>query len=105
MDAIALREPQAFAAVLARHRQVQRVVCGHCHRAIVAQLGSATVTIAPSVGVAVALDLTPGGPSVFFKEPPAFAIHRWTAESGFVTHTAFVEDFEGPYPFLTYGPE
>ena len=105
MDAIALREPQGFADVLARRRQVERVVCGHCHRNIVAQLGSATVTIAPSVGVAVALDLAPEAPSVFVKEPPAFALHRWTPESGFVTHMAFVEDYEGPFPFLTYGPE
>lgn len=105
MDAIALREPQALASVLGRHAQVERIVCGHCHRNIVAQLGPATVTVAPSVGVSVALDLSPGGPSAFVKEPPQFAIHRWTSETGFVTHAAYIEDFEGPYPFLTYGPD
>lgn len=100
MDAIALKAPEGLAAVVARHPQVQRVVCGHLHRQITARLAHATASSAPSVGVSVAFDLRPGGPSAFVKEPPAFAVHRWTTESGFVTHNVFVEDYEGPYPFV-----
>ena len=47
MDKIALREPEAFAAIVARHSQVKRIVCGHHHRPIFAQLGQAIVSIAP----------------------------------------------------------
>jgi len=100
MDAIALKVPEGLAAVVGRHPQVQRVVCGHLHRQITARLAQATATSAPSVGVAVALDLQPGGPSAFVKEPPAFSVHRWTGPSGFVTHNVFVDDYDGPYPFI-----
>ena len=34
MDRIILREPAAFVGVIAKHRQVQRVLCGHHHRPI-----------------------------------------------------------------------
>ena len=103
MDAIALTNARAFASVLARHGQVGRVVCGHCHRQIVANIGPATCIVAPSPAVAVAFDLSPDGPSMFVKEPAQFNAHLWSEGEGFVTHTVFVEEFEGPYPFLSYG--
>ena len=103
MDAIALTNADAFAAVLARQPQVERLVCGHCHRQIVARVGHAIVTVAPSTAVAVAFDVSEDGPSAFVKEPPQFALHLWSAETGFVSHTLFVEDYEGPYPFLSFG--
>lgn len=104
MDAIAIENPGAFAEIVRRHPQVERIVCGHCHRQIVARVGGATATIAPSTGAAVVFDLEPGAPSAFAMEPPQFALHRWTRESGFVSHNVFVEDYAGPYPFLTCGP-
>jgi 3',5'-cyclic-AMP phosphodiesterase len=101
MDAINLRNAAAFAEIVARHRQVERIVCGHNHRAITARVGNAIATLAPSVGGSVELDLRPGAPSAFMLEPPAYQIHLWTPEDGFVTHTACVEDYAGPFPFTT----
>lgn len=101
MDAIALREPEAFVAVLGRHPQVQRVVCGHHHRPVFAALGGAVASICPSVAHQVELDLAEGAPAAFVMEPAGFQVHRWRAETGFVTHTACVEAFAGPYPFLS----
>jgi Icc protein len=100
MDAIALREPDAFVAVIARHRQVHRIVCGHHHRPVVARLAHAIVSIAPSVAHQVELDLSDDGPSAFVMEPSAFDLHLWDDRSGFVTHTALVEAFPGPFPFI-----
>ena len=28
-------------------------------------------------------------------------MHVWTAEDGFATHTAYAQDYPGPFPFLT----
>jgi len=68
MDKIALREPEAFAAIVARHSQVKRIVCGHHHRPIFAQLGQAIVSIAPS---AEANGLLPtGAPIKRFSSDP-----------------------------------
>ena len=100
MDRIALHDPAAFAAVLARHPQVQRVVCGHHHRPVTASLGTAIASICPSVAHQVELDLHEDAPPAFVMEPAAFQIHRWQPGTGVVTHTACVEAFPGPFPFL-----
>ncbi len=101
MDAINLQDAAAFTAVVARHKQVERIVCGHHHRPVVARVGQAIATISPSVAHQVELDLQPGAPSVFVLEPPAFTLHLWDAVTGFVSHNALVESFPGPFPFLT----
>jgi len=101
MDNINLRNSDDFAAVIARHTQVRRIVCGHHHRAIVGQVAHAIATIAPSVAHQVELDLTPGAAGAFVMEPPAYQLHRWSAASGIITHTAYVDAAPGPFPFLT----
>ena len=99
MDAINLRDAAAFAAVIARHRQVHRIVCGHHHRPVVAQVAQAIASISPSVAHQVELDLDPGAPNAFVLEPPALQIHCWSAATGFVSHVAMVEAYPGPFPF------
>jgi 3',5'-cyclic AMP phosphodiesterase CpdA len=101
MDRINLRDAHAFAAVIARHRQVERVICGHHHRPIVARVAHATASISPSVAHQVEMTLNPHDAGAFVFEPPAFQLHRWTAADGIVSHTVYVEDFPGPYPFVT----
>ncbi|RFB78821.1 phosphodiesterase [Methylovirgula sp. 4M-Z18] len=100
MDKITLQNADAFRDVIARHAQVDRIICGHYHRQITARVGNALATIAPSTGVQVAFDLHPQAASAFVKEPGQYVVHVWTPESGFVSHTVYVEDFEGPYPFV-----
>lgn len=100
MDQLALQDRAAFADVLARHRQARRVICGHNHRPVTARVGEAVASIAPSVAHQVELDLRAGAPSALVLEPPAYQLHHWSAEHGFVTHTAFVESYPGPFPFL-----
>jgi 3',5'-cyclic AMP phosphodiesterase CpdA len=100
MDRIALRHIEAFAAVIARHKQVERIICGHHHRPIFTQLGHAIVSIAPSVAHQVELAFDPAATPAFNFEPPAFHLHLWSATEGFVTHTAYVETWPGPYPFV-----
>ena len=99
MDAINLRDSAAFAAVIGRHSQVQRIVCGHHHRPVVAQVAHAIASISPSVAHQVELDLRPDASGAFVLEPPAFQIHTWSQAAGFVSHTACVEEFPGPFPF------
>ncbi len=100
MDRINLRNIPAFAAIIARHRQVERIICGHHHRPIVARLAHAIASIAPSVAHQVEMTLNPHDSGAFNFEPAAFQLHRWTAADGIVSHTVYVEDFPGPYPFV-----
>jgi 3',5'-cyclic-AMP phosphodiesterase len=100
MDKIALRNPEVFTAVIARHPQVRRIICGHHHRPIFTQVAQAIASISPSVAHQVELNFDPADKGRFNFEPPAFHLHRWTVADGIVTHTAYVEDYPGPYPFV-----
>jgi 3',5'-cyclic AMP phosphodiesterase CpdA len=99
MDEINLRNADAFAAIVARHPQVERVLCGHHHRPIVARFAGTMVQVAPSVAHQVTLALRPGAPESLILEPPAYLLHRWTPQNGLVSHQAYIGDFPGPYPF------
>ncbi|HEV2559250.1 MAG TPA: phosphodiesterase [Microvirga sp.] len=101
MDAIRLMDGRdAFAEIIARHPQVERILTGHHHRPIVSRFAGTLCQVAPSVAHQVVLDLDPAGPSAFVLEPPAFLLHRWTGEAGLVTHTAYVDRAPGPFPFV-----
>jgi Icc protein len=100
MDRINLRNTAAFTAVIARHRQVLRIVCGHHHRTIFTQVAHSIATISPSVAHQVEMNFDPADKGSLNFEPPAFHLHRWTAAAGLVTHHAYVETFPGPYPFI-----
>jgi len=100
MDRIRLHNATAFAEIVARHQQVERIVCGHHHRSITTKLAQAIASISPSVAHQVEMSLLPDDPGAFVFEPPAFQLHRWTPADGIVSHTVFVEQFPGPFPFL-----
>ncbi|HEY2620530.1 MAG TPA: phosphodiesterase [Acetobacteraceae bacterium] len=100
MDRINLRNTPEFAAIVAKHRQVDRIICGHHHRPIVARVAHAIASISPSVAHQVEMSLDPHDAGSFVFEPPAFQLHRWTAADGIVSHTVYVEDFPGLYPFV-----
>jgi 3',5'-cyclic-AMP phosphodiesterase len=100
MDRMGLAGIERFAALLARHPQVERVLCGHLHRPIEARIGVCVIaSTAPSTAHQVALDLRPDGPSAFTMEPPGYQLHLWRPGSGMISHTALIGAFPGPYPF------
>lgn len=99
MDRTMLRNGAEFGAVIARHRNVARVIAGHNHRPITAAFAGTILTVAPSTAHQVTLDLADSGHGSFLFEPPAFFLHLWSEVSGLVTHMGYVERFDGPYPF------
>lgn len=100
MDRIKLEDAAAFAAIIARHPQVRRILCGHVHRPVTTHVGHAIASISPSVAHQVVLDLDPSGPSAFVMEPPAFQVHHVNGTGEIVSHTAYVETYPGPFPFV-----
>ena len=77
-----------FRDLLDTHPQVKRIVCGHMHRVIQANLGRTPVSVCPSTTYQVCLDIVPESPPKFIAEPPALQLHRWNGEV-LVTHTAY----------------
>lgn len=104
MDRIALRDIPAFTALVARHPQVRRIVCGHHHRAITVPVAQAIASISPSVAHQVELDISDNPVGLWRLEPAAFQLHLTQAQPGgavrLVTHTAYVDSYPGPFPFL-----
>ncbi len=97
MDALGLDEAEAFGAVVARHPQVEAVVCGHLHRPIHLRWRGTVVTTAPGPAHQVALDLRPAGGLALVLEPPAVLLHVWRPGVGLVTHTSYIGDFGPPH--------
>ena len=99
MDHVGLEGSEALARVIARHPQVERVLCGHLHRPIQYRFAGTIASTSPSPAHQVALDLSPDAPSDFKMEPPAFQLHAWREGTGVVSHIAYIGHFAGPYPF------
>lgn len=101
MDRMGLEDPSGMARILARHKQVVRILCGHIHRAIQTTLSGVPVSVGPSTCFQVELRLTHRPGITLTREPPAYQLHVWGGEGGLVSHTAYVEDFgvwERPTP-------
>jgi 3',5'-cyclic AMP phosphodiesterase CpdA len=99
MDRVGLDGAQAMGAVVQRHPQVERVLCGHLHRPIQLRWHGTVVLTSPSTAHQVVLDLREEAPSAFAMEPPAFLVHVWHEGTGLLTHTSYVGEYPGPYPF------
>ncbi|HKW80100.1 MAG TPA: phosphodiesterase [Casimicrobiaceae bacterium] len=100
MDSIGFADPGALEAIVRRYPNVERVLCGHLHRAIQVRFGGTIASTCPSPAHQVALDLDADAPSRFVLEPPGYELHWWdAARARLVSHTAFIGDFAGPYPF------
>ncbi len=105
MDEIGLREgAAALETLVARHPNVERLICGHLHRAIDVRFGGSIASTSPAPAHQVCLDLSPDAASAWTLEPPGFRVHAWSAaDRRLVTHLAASGSFEGPFPFHDNG--
>ncbi|RZI78055.1 MAG: phosphodiesterase [Rubrivivax sp.] len=103
MDEIGLLDgADVLESLVSRHGNVERIVCGHLHRAIDVRFGGTIASTAPAPAHQVCLDLSPQAPSAWVMEPPGFRVHAWAGER-LVTHLAPTGSYEGPYPFHENG--
>jgi Icc protein len=92
MDAMGLEGHDALAALIRRHPQVERIVCGHLHRPIARRVAGTVAVVCPATAHQVALDLPPATRLAIVMEPPAVMLHVWLgAADGLVTHVSQIE--------------
>jgi len=85
-DGIGLHDADLLAGVVSRHRQVERVICGHHHRVVFGQCAHAPVIVAPSTSWTYGLALHPGQPvAPRTSEPCGWMLHARGAH-GFASH-------------------
>lgn len=92
MDGMSLADPQDEEAIIARHPQVERVICGHIHRAVQARFGGTIASICPSTCQQLVLDLAPDAGLGLTYEPAGFQLHLWKG-GRLVSHTVPVGDY------------
>jgi 3',5'-cyclic-AMP phosphodiesterase len=101
MDRIRLLEgAERLADIVRPHRNVERILCGHHHRAIETRFAGTIASISPGVAHQVMFTIADDGPAALVLEPPAYQLHRYRPETGIVSHTVYVERYPGPFPFL-----
>ena len=102
MDRIRLLEgAERLAEIVRPYRNIERILCGHHHRAIETRFAGTICSISPGVAHQVTFDITEDGPASLVFEPPAYQLHRFRPETGIVSHTVYVERYPGPFPFLS----
>ena len=100
MDDIGLLEgAQELEALISRHPNVERIICGHLHRAIQVRFGGTMAATVPSPAHQVCLDLATDAASMWTLEPPGFALHALPANGRLVSHTVASGIYDGPFPF------
>ena len=100
LDVIGLDNADRLGEVVARHGQIQRVLCGHDHRPIQTLWAGALTITGPSTAHQFVLTFDEDSSGRWITEPPACLIHRWLGpERGLVTHTSYIGDYGPPQPF------
>jgi 3',5'-cyclic AMP phosphodiesterase CpdA len=105
MDINNLRNGQEILARLEAYPGPARMISGHVHRAMTAQLGRVTCQIAPATCHAVHVDQTEGAINSLIMEPAAFTLYEWRQEpcAALVSNVVPVGQFAGPWPFYGAG--
>ena len=97
MDHMGLGGSADFAEIIRRHPQIERICCGHVHRAIECRFAGTIFGTAPITSHQVTLDLRSDKPLTFAIEPPGYQLHYWREEVGLPTHTAQIGDWPQLY--------
>ncbi len=77
---------EAFRTLMDDSPQVDLIMCGHIHRALVGRAGRAPVVVSPSVTYAYPLEMRPGIKLARKPEPPAFTLHIRTGPRDWTSH-------------------
>jgi 3',5'-cyclic-AMP phosphodiesterase len=90
LDEPPFRNADAAAAVIARHRQVRQVTCGHIHRAMHLNWAGTCAAVAPSTVYQMNLAFEAGQGFDPTDDPPAIALYRWRDGLGPVGYVSLI---------------
>jgi 3',5'-cyclic-AMP phosphodiesterase len=100
LDAYRLIDEKPLAQVIGAFDNIHAVLCGHVHRTMLRRWAGTVVCCCPSTTTQIALELMPKAKPESFVGPAACMLHLWDAEHGLVSHTSYIGDYPGPYPFF-----
>lgn len=101
MDGLGLTGHEALAQIVQKYDCIQRIGCGHVHRPVQTIWAGTLAYTVPSPVHQVSLDLSGEvQAATFTMEPPAYQLHLWEPERGLVSHTQYINSYDGPYSFF-----
>jgi 3',5'-cyclic AMP phosphodiesterase CpdA len=89
LDAAGFHGAERLGAIVERHAQVERIACGHIHRAMQVRWHGTIACTAPSTAHQFVLELRERRPLGFVLEPAGFLLHVWE-DGAMVTHECTV---------------
>lgn len=89
-DRIGLSGAEAMGAIVARHPQIETILCGHVHREITLRWHGTLVTVTPSAAYQYPLELKESAGFRPVDEPPACRLCHWRPEVGLVSHLSYI---------------
>jgi 3',5'-cyclic AMP phosphodiesterase CpdA len=92
-------EGAALRAVIERFDNVEIVLCGHVHRAMLRRWAGTVICSCPSTATEIDLRLVASAPPSSHDGPRAIMLHDWNEGDGLISHTSQIGGFAGPYPF------
>jgi len=96
-----------LAALLSRHAQVQRLICGHAHRPIAGTFGGRPVWVAPATCYQFEAGFSSANTLALTREPPGFSLHLWLDDPAqgpsLASHYIPIGDFGDPIVLLKDG--
>lgn len=97
MDGMKLRDSAALGDIVASHPNIERILCGHMHRAMHVRWRGTVLSIPISTVEQIHLGFSPDAPLGTIGEPPGFQLHYDDPVDGLITHVVPVGGFDGPY--------
>ncbi len=100
LDGCRYLEDDALAAVIRSTSNIEAVLCGHVHRSMVRRWAGTIVIACPSTTTEIALRLGDQSEPASYLGPSACMLHLWNPRHGLVSHTSYIGQYPGPYPFF-----
>ncbi len=85
--------------IVEKYACIKAILCGHIHLQAHINWRNTIVSVAPSTGMRLMLDLTMQKESQFFLESPAFQIHYWTSDKNLISYPVLIREKETSYLF------
>ena len=93
MDKTMVRGADAFLELVSAHPHVKRIICGHIHRPVVANLAGVTASVCLSTVHHIGLNLTPDAPIEVIRDPAGYQLHQYNGRS-WITHSRYIDTGE-----------
>jgi len=91
-DQMGLADADALAVITARHPQVERIIAGHVHMAMLRRFAGTLAMTCPSTAHTMLPDFDRPERLAVLMEPPACLLHVWRESTALITYTSLIRE-------------